>query len=390
MVEKLPVRIPFNKPTLPAFEHFSEAIKGAYNTGQITNSTLVRQFEQNAQDCLKINNIVAVSSCTNGLILSLNCLGVSGKVALPSFTFFASAHSIIWNGLEPVFVDIDKDTWNISTKALMRALEEEDIEAVLPVHIFGNPCDVEALSELKKQNELEVVFDAAHSMGAKVHDAWIGGYGRAEVFSLSPTKLVVAGEGGLICTRDQELAEKLRAARDYGNIGDYNPEIIGLNARMSEFHAALGIDSLKMLEQNVARRNEIAKRYTDNLEKLPGIEFQMIKQGNLSTYKDFTILISEEAYGLNRDVLSRHLKGEGIDNRIYYYPPVHRTKAYWEKWGKYYDERLPVTNHLSKNVLSLPMWSHMEMEIVDEVCEKIVEAHDNCERIASKYVKEMR
>jgi dTDP-4-amino-4,6-dideoxygalactose transaminase len=383
------MQVAFNKPTLPPWEAFVEAIHAPLKTGLITNGPLVRQLEQVMKDTLGVEAVAAVSCCTSGLILTLKCLELEGKVAVPSYTFFASAHSLLWNGLEPVFVDVEKDTWNISLDRLEEALEEdESIKGVMPVHVFGNPCDVDALEKLAREKEIYQVYDSAHAMGARVGERPVGGFGTAEVFSLSPTKIVVAGEGGIVATSDLSLAHELRVGRDYGNAGDYNPSFVGLNARMSEFHAALAIESLRMLELNVQRRNEIANRYIELLSSLPGISFQKVREGNRHTFKDFTVLIDEESFGMGRDTLAWHLKREGIDTRKYYYPPVHKTVAYWERWGKRYDERLPVTNMLSERALSLPIWSHMEMEVVDQVAEAIAQAHKRAEEISALYHKE--
>lgn len=383
------MKIPFNSPTLPTYQAFAENISTFYETGLITNGPMVRRLEEGAREALQAANAIAVSCCTSGLMLVLRCLGLEGKVALPSYTFFASVHALVWNGLEPVFVDVEEDTWNLSVACLEEALgEEEEIEGVLPVHVFGNPCDVEAIGEVTGKAGISVVYDAAHAMGSWVGETPVGNFGDAEVFSLSPTKLVVAGEGGIIATGDDALAEMLKAGRDYGKRGDYDPAFAGLNARMSEFHAALAIESLRMLEENVRRRNELAERYRAGLAGLPGIAFQEIREGNRSTYKDFTILVKGEEFGLGRDALAWHLGREGIDTRKYYHPPVHRTKAYWERWGREYDERLPVTNRLSRQALSLPIWSHMEPETVDRVSEEVARAHERAEEIEDAYRRE--
>ncbi|RJP27683.1 MAG: DegT/DnrJ/EryC1/StrS family aminotransferase [Candidatus Omnitrophota bacterium] len=385
------MQIPFNRPTLPPWELIKEAFHSFYDTGHITNGPLVRQLELEAKDILRERDAIAVSCCTSGLILALKYLGLRGKVALPSYTFFASAHSLVWNNLEPVFVDVEEDTWNLSVGRLEEALgEEEDITAIMPVHVFGNPCDVRALERVARDNGLSLLYDSAHAMGAKVGEERVGSFGDAEVFSLSPTKIVVAGEGGIITTADRVLAEMLRAGRDYGNTGDYNPSLVGLNARMSEFHAALAIGSFRLLELNVQLRNTIAERYKAGLSGLPGLVFQVVKEGNRSTYKDFTMLIDASVFGMNRDVLAWYLAYNGIDTRKYYYPPVHRTAIYWDKWGNKYDKDLPITNMLSKNVLSLPIWSHMDERIVELVVERINEAHCKADEVTSEYLKEKR
>jgi len=384
------MEVSFNRPTLPPYTLVSKEVEAFYDSGMITNGRVVRDLEDDIKGALGVGNAVAVSCCTSGLMLALKCLGLSGKVAIPSFTFFASAHAAVWNGLEPVFVDVDPDTWNISPESLEMTLKDHgDISAVLPVHVFGNPCDVYALESLAEKHGISLVYDSAHAMGSMVGGHRVGGFGDAEVFSMSPTKLVVAGEGGVMTTDDEELASKLRAGRDYGNTGDYDPSFIGLNARMSEFHAALAIESFRLLEENVRRRGNLAARYTGGLADVRGITFQEILKGSRSTFKDFTVLVSEEGFGASRDALAWHLAREGIDTRKYYHPPVHRTTAYWEKWGKKYDDYLPVTNKLAKEAMSLPIWSHMDAETVDVVVESVLRAHDKAGKISAEYSMEI-
>lgn len=377
--------IKITTPTLPPWELFRKAVQAFYDTGIITNGPIVRQLEIEAQDIFRVKNAVAVSSCTSGLMLALRCLGLKGKVALPSFTFFATAHAVSWCGLEPVFVDVDEETWNMSPQALTEVLSEHgDIVAVMPVHIFGNPCDVQEIGRIAEENGIAVVYDSAHAMGSKVGSDWVGCFGDVEVFSMTPTKMVVAGEGSLLTTDDGELAEKLRAGRNYGNTGDYDPELIGLSARMSEFHAALAIESFRLMELNVRRRNVLAERYKENLKDLPGIHFQTVKEGNRSTFKDLTIRVIEDEFGVSRDMLAEYLSRKGIETRKYFDPPVHRIKAYWESFGKRYHDQLPITNRLSGEALSLPMWSHMPEGLVDLVSEEIINAHQNAEELRSR------
>lgn len=370
------LRVSILEPTLPAWELFRKSIQAFYDTGMITNGPVVRQLEIAVEDVLRVGHAIAVSSCTSGLMLALKRLDTKEKVAIPSFTFFATAHAVAWCGLEPVFIDVDEETWDMSPDALAETLETvEGIEAVMPVHIFGNPCDIEEIEKVAEKQDIKVIYDSAHAMGSKAGKDWVGCFGDAEVFSMTPTKIVVAGEGGIITTGDKELAEKLRATRNYGNTGDYDPEFIGLSARMSEFHAALAVESFKLMELNVRRRNTLAERYRENLKDVPGIRFQKVREGNRSTYKDFAIRVVAEEFGMSRDDLADYLAEKGIETRKYFYPPVHRIKAYWEKYGKKWDEYLPVTNRISRETLALPMWSHMPEGVVDLVCEEIIKAH---------------
>jgi dTDP-4-amino-4,6-dideoxygalactose transaminase len=248
--------------------------------------------------------------------------------------------------------------------------------AMLPVHIFGNPADIDKLEQISEKFSLKLIFDSAHAFGSMYEGVRAGRFGDAEVFSLSPTKLLVAGEGGLVATDDDALAGRIRIGRDYGNPGNYNPEIVGFNARMPEFNAALAIGNLETIDFKVKKRNELAMAYKKYLEDIPGVAFQKVERGSLSTYKDFSILIDPSAFGLTRDELSDALVAENIMTKKYYYPPVHRQKAYSAR-----RVNLPVTERISKNILSLPIYSHMPVDEVDLVCLAIRGIHENASRV---------
>ena len=291
--------------------------------------------------------------------------------------------------MDPVFADIDRQTWNLAPESVKEVLKRSpNVSAIMGVHIFGNPCQVEEMEALAREYEIKLIFDAAHALGSERNGMNIGAFGDVEVFSLSPTKPVVAGEGGIISTKNEKLADILRYARDYGNKGDYNPEFIGLNARLSELHAALALGSLEMLEMNITRRNEIASRYICNLSSIPGVSFQKIEKNDRSTFKDFTILVDGASFGVSRDILAWWLGRLGIATRKYYFPPVHKVKAYWDRWGVHNDAELANTNIVSERVLSLPIWSHMETDIVDRVCEAVATAHRDAEEIGTIFDSE--
>jgi dTDP-4-amino-4,6-dideoxygalactose transaminase len=198
----------------------------------------------------------------------------------------------------------------------------------------------------------------------------VGGFGRAEVFSLTPTKVLSGAEGGLVTTNDSDLAERLRIARNYGNPGDYDCRFPGLNARLSELHAAVALSSLRFLESRVENRNHLAGVYREGLASLGGVDFQEIPDGARSSYKDFTILVDPDGFGCDRDVLALALDAEGIETRKYYSPPVHAQQAY--STGQ--EAKLPVTDLLASRVLTLPMWSHLPEEAVERVVTAISRA----------------
>jgi dTDP-4-amino-4,6-dideoxygalactose transaminase len=275
----------FIKPTLPDLRRVLRHYKPIYATGVITNADLVERFETAAAERLGVDHCVAVSSCTSGLALVMRALQLKGEVILPSFTFFATGHAVRWNGLKPVFADCDPETWNLDPASVEAAITERT-SAIVAVHLYGNPCNVEALSQIASRHGLKLIYDSAHGFGSSHQGRPVGQFGDAEVFSFSPTKLLVAGEGGLVSTNDAVLAHRIRAGRNYGDLGAYDPELIGLNARMSEFNAALALAGLDLMERKIARHNEIANLYTSELQDIPGLRFQRVLPNDLSTYKD--------------------------------------------------------------------------------------------------------
>ena len=241
--------MPITKPTMPEFEKVKGNFKEIFETGIITNSKYVRLFEEKVRQYLGAEHCIAMNSCTAGMLLSQKIWGLKGEAIVPSFTFSATGHTLLWNNLKPNFVDIDQETYLVDPEKVKEAINDKTT-AILAVHIFGQPADVKELEEIAQDNNLKLLFDAAHALGSKAGEKNVGNFGHAESFSLSPTKLVTAGEGGLVSTNDRELAEKLRTARNYGDSGDYNCKFNGLNARMNEMEAILGIASLKSLDKN--------------------------------------------------------------------------------------------------------------------------------------------
>src|ERR1700736_835792 len=353
-------------------EEFLDDVRRILVSKQLTNGAYVRRFEAAAAAYLGVEQCVAVSCCTSGLLLVLKALDLQGEVILPSFTFHATAHAVVWNGLMPVFADCDAKTFCVDPQAV-RAQVSSRTAAILGVHLFGNPAAVQELEEIAAELQIPLVFDAAHAFGSSIGGKRIGGFGTAEVFSFSPTKLVVAGEGGLVATRDAGLAEQLRAARNYGDAGNYDPEILGVNARMSEINAAMALHGLAGLDARIERRNEIRLRYERNLSDVVGIRFQEVSEGGRSTFKDFSVIVDEREFGHSRDWLVERLHLENIGVRKYFSPPVHRQKLYSATWD---GRALPVTDMVSDGVVSLPIYSSLTDESVDKVCEVIRRAQD--------------
>jgi dTDP-4-amino-4,6-dideoxygalactose transaminase len=356
------------RPVLPALEELQSDIQEIFRTGMVTKGRHLAEFEQSIALHLGVKNAIAVSSCTLGLMLTYRGLGLIGDVVVPSFTFMASVSSLVWAGLTPVFADVEFRTTNIDPAAVEAAITPRT-SAILAVHNFGNPANIDELSVIANRHGLNLIFDAAHGFGALYQGVPVGPQGDAHVYSLSPTKLLIAGEGGIVATNDDSLAEKIRIGREYGNDGNYGSDFAGLNARMPEFSALLGIHSLRNLEQAAQHRNRIADHYRRELGKLSGISFQEIADGNRSSYREYSIMIDEDLFGLNRDLLAMAIKAENIETRKYYDPPVHRHLAY--KGFAPPEPTLYSTNLLASRSLSLPMWSDMSDEVASGICRSI-------------------
>ena len=339
---------------------------------QLTNATFVREFEEAAAEYLGVPHCIAVSSCTAGLILTLRALELRGEVILPSFTFHATAHSLLWNGLKPVFVDCDPETFCIDPRGIKSQLSTKTA-ALLAVHLFGNPASIVELQTIASDAGIPLICDAAHAFGSDINGRRVGTFGTAEVFSFSPTKLLVAGEGGIVTTRDADLARTLRAARNYGDSGNYDPDMAGLNARLSEFHAALALRGLRGLDARITRRDHIRRLYERRLEAIPGLSFQRVPQGNRSACKDFAVLVNETEFGKSRDWLVEALEKENIQVRRYFWPPVHRQKLYRDIWDK---QPLPVTDQISSSIVNLPIYSTLSTEQIDKVCDAILRSYE--------------
>lgn len=373
-----PDGLPLVRPTIDDPATLTTDLGRVLESGLLTNGATVRRLEEAVGERLG-TEVVAVSSCTAGLMLVLQAVGADGRVVMPSFTFSASAHAVIWAGGTVDFADVEAERATLDPDGLSELLD--GASAMTATHIYGTPCDVEALGKLADDAGVPLVYDAAHALGSARAGVPIGRFGVAEVFSLSPTKVVVAGEGGLISTADADLATRLRMGRDYGNPGDYDTRFCGLNARMSELHATLALDSFSRLDQHVATREALVDRFEAVIADVPGLRVVRPERGDTSTFKDLTVVVDQDAYGLSAPQLQRALKADGIDSRRYYHPPIHRQQAYERRWAG--PRPLPVTDQLAGSVLSPPLWSHMTGGTVARVAEVIAGLHEHAGEVVA-------
>ncbi len=362
-------RFRFIRPTLPSLENVLGNYRTVYENGVITNAELVGKFEAAVAERLQVKNVVAVSSCTSGLMMVERAFGLTGEIIIPSFTFFATGHSARWNGLTPVFADCEPDTWNVDVADVERRITDRT-SALLIVHLYGNPANVDALTQIAKRHKLKLIFDGAHAFGSQYRGRPVGQFGDAEVFSFSPTKLLVAGEGGLVCTNDDTLAKAVRGMRNYGDTGAYDPEWLGMNARMSEFNAALGLAGISEVDDRVRRRNQIAQMYDNLLKPLPGLRFQKVHPQDVNTFKDYSIHVTPEQFGMNRDELAAGLLAENIETKKYFYPPMHLQTLYRQFHNSAKND-LKQTEEVTGGILSLPIYESLPDSTIETVAQAI-------------------
>ncbi|MGH8892183.1 MAG: DegT/DnrJ/EryC1/StrS family aminotransferase [Actinomycetes bacterium] len=342
-----PDGLPLVRPRFDDVPAVMSRLEQVLTSGQLTNGRNVAELEERLAERLGVPHVVAVGSCTAGLMLVYQALGVRGDVVMPSHTFSASAHAVVWAGAQPRFADIEPTRATLDPVSAEKAIE--GATAISATHIYGHPAEVEELESLAGEHGIPLVFDSAHALGSLRGSRPIGGFGTAEVFSMSPTKVTVAGEGGIVATRDPGVAEHVQIGRNYGNPGDYNCRFPGLNARMSELHAVLALASLEGLDTRIAERATAIDTFEDALSVSSNIRVLRPSAGDTSTFKDMTLHLLDDGADAHR--VQTALNAEGVDSRRYFWPPIHHQDAYAR------DERLdlPVTDTLARRLLTVPL-----------------------------------
>ncbi len=380
-----PGKIQITRPPLPELNNIAERLAISLSTGILTKGEQLSEFEAEVTSCLGVKYAVGTSSCTIGLALSMAALKWKNgirledrrKILVPSFTFLATATSSCFAGLEPVFVDADESTFNMSAKDLEKKATK-DVFAIVCTYVFGNPTGVQEVIDVANKHGLPVVFDAAHGFGITHKGKGVGGDGVASSFSLTPTKLLTSGEGGFVTTNDDDMACNLRVLREYGTApGLHDTVYPGLNGRMSEIHAILGRWGLARLETEAEERTRRVKLYKEKLKGVAGLSYQRVDPSDRCSYKDFAMKVDEEKFGLSRDQLAKVLTAESFECKKYFYPAVHN-HTYFRQEGP---DACPVATKLSQEMLCPPLYGNMTDAQQDAVTGAIVEAHGNADKI---------
>lgn len=317
--------IPITRPELPPLEEYEALLEEIWQSRMVSNfATFAQRLEALTSDYLGVATKVVVSGDI-GLILTIAALDLpnGSAVIAPSFTFNSTINAILWNGLTPVFADINPETFNLDPDSAGEAAARFDAKLIVATHVFGNPADVNGLRDVADRHGARLLFDAAHAYGSMHEGRKVGSLGHAEVFSLSGTKLVTSAEGGLISTGDPALLERLTYLRGYGFLGDYNSRFVGLNGKMSELHAALGTLTLSRVENAIAMRHELVSLYRNRLAGLP-LRFQRVRSTDRTTFKDLALLFATVP---DRDRVERALSDAQVQTKRYF-RPCHTQTAY--------------------------------------------------------------
>ncbi len=367
--------IPIVRPTLLEWDAVIAEFREAWESGQVTTGRFTQLFEEEIQKKLQVTYAIMVQSCTAGLMLVLRALELEGEVIMPAFTWTATAHAAVWNNLKPVFADIKLDTYTLDPEKVLAAITPQTA-AIMPVNVFGCPPDYEAFAKMKEEYRVQLIYDSAQGLGSKYLGSdgfwkFAGNFGEAEVFSMSPTKVISAMEAGLITTHDAELAHKLRQMRDYGKTPDGEDIAwLGLSARVPEINAIVGRHNFIHMEELVARRQELIESYRRGLGDLTGVMYQKIPENCGSSGNYFTLFIDSEQAKCSRDEVYQHLKKQGIQGKKYFYPALHLQQVY-KDLGRPYQGKLPITERAAMQGLALPLYSHMAQDDIARVIQEV-------------------
>lgn len=355
------------RPNIGNRQRFLELMDDMLDRRWLSNDgPYVKEFEKKISEYLGVKHCIAMCNGTIALEIAIRALELKGEVIVPSFTFIATAHSLQWQEITPVFCDIDNNTHHLDPKALEKMITPRTT-GILGVHTWGRSCAIEALSEVAHQYNLKLLFDAAHAFGCSHSGKMIGNFGNAEVFSFHATKFFNTFEGGAVVTNDDDLAKKMRLMKNFGFAGYDNVIYIGTNGKMNEAAAAMGLTNLESLDEFISVNQRNYECYNSCLKDIPGIKVLQYHDGEKHNYQHIILEIDEAETGLNRDELLKVLWSENILARRYFYPGCHRMEPY-RSYFPHAHFMLPVTEEVAKRVLVFPTGTSVSPDQISIIC----------------------
>lgn len=361
-------RINVIRSSMPSFDEYVEAIRPLWESRWLTNmganhEELSRQLEK----YLKVPNISLFTNGHMALELCLQAMGLTGEVITTPYTFASTTHAIVRNGLKPVFCDIEPKHNTIDVSKIEELITPQT-SAIVPVHVYGSICDVDAIEDIAKRHNLKVIYDAAHAFGVEYNGRGIGSYGDASMYSFHATKVFHSIEGGAIATADEDLITRLWRLKDFGIKDEEVVDSVGANAKMNEFCAIMGLCNLKCVDEEIAKRKIVYERYEDNLSQMLGIRMLQKQEGVKPNYAYFPIVVEEQMFGGTRQEIKDKLAKYNIHVRKYFYPLTSDMDCYK---GQFDSSKTPIAKWTADRALTLPMYGDLDIEDVDRICEII-------------------
>lgn len=368
MSQKVNNMITVTKPFIPPLSEFEPYLEQIWKGGQLTNNgPFHRQLESELAEYLGVNYVSLFANGTLALVTALQALRISGEVITTPYSFVASTHSLWWNNIKPVFVDIDPNSCNLNPEKIEAAITPETT-AILPVHVYGNPCDVKRIQEIADIYGLKVIYDACHTFGVNINGEPVLNFGDLSVMSFHATKVYNTFEGGAIISHDEKTKRHIDDLKNFGFRGETTVVAPGINAKMNEVQAAMGLLQLKYINQNVEKRRLITLKYRELLANIPGIRFMKDMPGVKHCYPYFPVFVDEAEYGMSRDALYEKLKTHDIYGRRYFYPLISQFPTY-RNLDSALPGKMPVAEKITGQVICLPLFpeltSDQQIVIVD-------------------------
>ena len=358
------------RSSMPDYEEYCEEIKELWDSHWLTNmGPKHKQLQAELANYLKAENVELLTNGHMALELTLQAMNLQGEVITTPFTFASTTHAIVRNGLKPVFCDIDPLTFCLDAEKVESLITDLTC-AIMPVHVYGNICNVEEIERVAHKYGLKVIYDAAHSFGETYKGRGVGNFGNASCFSFHATKVFNSIEGGAVCYSDKKLGERLYDLKNFGIHGPEEVSAVGANAKMNEFCAAMGLCNLRHIEDEIEKRKNVVDRYRSHLEGVAGIQLNVIQKDVKSNYAYFPVIFEENIFGASREEVFDKLAENGIGARKYFYPLTNTFSCFH---GQYDVSETPVALHISKRVLTLPLYADLAMEDVDRICEIILQ-----------------
>ncbi len=357
------------RSSIPPIEEYYEEIKSIWDTHWLTNmGPKHNEFVNGLKKYLGVSNIDLLVNGHMALEMTLQAMNLQGEVITTPFTFASTTHAIIRNGLEPVFCDIDPVTYTLDPSKL-EALITDRTCAILPVHVYGNICNIDEIERIAQKYELKVVYDAAHTFGEKYKGVGVGNFGDASIFSFHATKVFNSIEGGAVSFKEEKLGKVLWDLKNFGIHSEEEVSAVGANAKINEFSCAMGICNLRHVDEEIKKRKQVYDRYMERLTGVDGITVNADQPGLERNYAYFPIVVDPKKFGCSREEVSEKLAKSHIFTRKYFYPLTSTFSAFH---GKYDATRTPVALKISKRILTLPMYADLEIYDVDRICDDIL------------------